>query len=293
MTWCDRIDPSNRSLTMSRAPSALRTLLTALLLMMIAACSSTEETLVDDTRPADDIFAEAEQLFEAGDYTEAVTLYDDIERLHPYSPLAKPAMLRSAQASYEAGRYDEARLAAERFLNFYPADRDAAQAQYIVALSHYDQMADIGRDQGETRKALAALRETVNRYPDSSYARSAQLKLDLAEDHLAGKEMEIGRYYLKRNHPVAAINRFRTVLERYQTTSHTPEALHRLVESYLMLGIDVEAQRAAAVLGHNFPGSTWYAASYDLLAGTDLAPPDKPDGFLSRAYRQVIRGEWL
>jgi outer membrane protein assembly factor BamD len=290
----DPSDPTDRSLTMSRPLSPLRGLLLALPLLVTAACSSTDDdALVDDTRPAAEIFAEAEQLFEDGDYVEAVTLYEDVERLHPYSPLAKPAMLRAAQANYEARNYEEARLAAERFLNFYPADRDAAQAQYIVALSHYDQMVDVGRDQSATREALAALRETMNRYPDSPYARSAQLKLDLAEDHLAGKEMEIGRYYLKRGHPVAAINRFRTVLERYQTTSHTAEALHRLVESYLMLGVDTEAQRAAAVLGHNFPGSTWYAASYDLLQGTDLAPPDKPQGFLSRTYRQVIRGEWL
>jgi tetratricopeptide (TPR) repeat protein len=143
---------------MSRSLSPLRGLLTGLLLATLTACASTdEESLVDDTRPAADIFAEAEQLFEERNFAEAVTLYDDVERLHPYSPLAKPAMLRSAQASYEAGNYEEARLAAERFLNFYPADRDAAQAQYIVALSHYDQMADVGRDQGETRKALDAV----------------------------------------------------------------------------------------------------------------------------------------
>ena len=133
----------------------------------------------------------------------------------------------------------------------------------------------------------------VNRYPGTQYARDAQLKFDLAQDHLAGKEMEIGRYYLKRNHPVAAVNRFRTVLEQYQTTSHVPEALHRLVEAYLILGVPGEAQNAAAVLGHNFPGSTWYAASYDLLTGSNLAPADQPDSWLSRTYRQVIKGEWL
>jgi outer membrane protein assembly factor BamD len=279
---------------MPRHFSALRATVLALALGLTGACASSEdEALIDDTRPAADIFEEAERLFVDGDYVEAVALYDDVERLHPYSPLAKPAMLRSAQASYEARDYETARLAAERFLNFYPADPQAAQAQYIVALSHYDQMADVGRDQGATREALSALRETVNRYPNSPYARSAQLKLDLANDHLAGKEMAVGRYYLKGGHPVAAINRFRTVVERYQTTSHTAEALHRLVESYLMLGVDIEAQKAAAVLGYNFPGSEWYAASYDLLSGTDLAPPDQPNNWLSRSYRQVVRGEWL
>jgi outer membrane protein assembly factor BamD len=276
-----------------RLASISRLLIGLTLSALAAGCSSTDDALVDDTRPANEIFGEAEALFQDGDYLEAVALYDDVERLHPYSPLAKPAMLRSAQASYEAGDYTNARLAAERFLNFYPADPDAAQAQYIVALSHYDQMADVGRDQGETRAALSALRETVNRYPDSPYARSARLKLDLANDHLAGKEMTVGRFYLKNGHTVAAINRFRNVVDDFDTTSHTAEALHRLVESYLMLGIDGEARRAAALLGHNFPGSTWYAASYDLLTGADLAPPDQPDGWASRAYRQIVLGEWL
>ena len=261
--------------------------------LLLSGCASDEAGLEDDARPAGEIFAEAEQLFEAADYAEAVTRYDDIERLYPYSPLAKVAMLRSAQASYLATDYEAARLSAERFLNFYPADPEAAQAQYIVAVSHYDQITDVGRDQGETREALDALREVINRYPNTQYARDARLKYDLALDHMAGKEMEVGRYYLKRGHAVAAINRFRTVIERYQTTSHTPEALHRLVEAYMMLGVTGEAQNAAAVLGHNFPGSTWYAASFDLLTGSDLAPADQPDSWLSRAYRQVIKGEWL
>ena len=262
--------------------------------LLLSGCASDDAAdLVDDTRPASEIFAEAEGLFENGEYAEAVTRYDDIERLHPYSPLAKSSMLRSAQASYLARNYEAARLSAERFLNFYPADPEAAQAQYIVAVSHYDQIVDVGRDQSETRQALEALREVINRYPDTSYARDARLKLDLALDHMAGKEMEIGRYYLKQGHAVAAINRFRTVIERYQTTSHTPEALHRLVEAYMALGVHGEAQNAAAILGHNFPGSTWYAASYDLLTGSELAPADQPDGWLSRAYRQVIKGEWL
>lgn len=271
----------------------LRHALLVCLMLMVSACASDDDVIEDDTRPAPTIFAEAEGLFEQGSFAEAVTRYDDIERLHPYSPLAKTAMLRSAQASYMARDYNTARLAAERFLSFYPADPDAAQAQYIVAASHYDQIVDIGRDQAETQKALSALREVVNRYPNTEYARSARLKYDLALDHLAGKEMEIGRYYLKRDHPVAAVNRFRTVLEQYQTTSHVPEALHRLVEAYMMLGITGEAQNAAAVLGHNFPGSTWYAASYDLLTGSNLAPADQPNSWLSRTYRQVIKGEWL
>jgi outer membrane protein assembly factor BamD len=274
----------------SRAPL---TLCAALLgAMMLGGCASDEGTLEDDTRPAPIIYEEADRLYEEGRFRDAVQRYDDIERLHPYSPLAKSAMLKSAQASYAARDYTQARLSAERFLNFYPADPEAAQAQYIIGASHYDQIVDIGRDQGETRQALEALREVINRYPDTEYARAAKLRYDLALDHLAGKEMEIGRWYLKQGHPVAAINRFRTVIETYQTTSHTPEALHRLVESYLILGLPGEAQTAAAILGYNFPGSPWYAASYDLLQGSNLAPADKSSDWLSRTYRQVVRGEW-
>jgi outer membrane protein assembly factor BamD len=272
---------------------AARALFAAAFAFGLSACAGDDDALVDDARPAEEIFAAAEAASAEGDHVEAATLYDDLERLYPYSTLARTAMIRSAQENYQARRYDEARLAAERFLQFHPADPQAAEAQYIIALSHYDQIVDVGRDQKETRDALAALREVVNRYPDSEYARASRLKLDLANDHLAGKEMEIGRFYLKNGHHVAAISRFRTVIEDYQTTSHTPEALHRLVEAYLALGVTREAQAAAAVLGHNFPGSEWYASSYDLLTGSNLAPADQPDGWIARAYRQVVRGEWL
>ena len=266
--------------------------LAASLCLVLAACASDDE-FVDDTRPAQDIFAEAQSLEQEGDMLAAAALYDDVERLYPYSQLAKEAVLNSARANYLGGRYEEARLGAERFLNFYPSDPAAAEAQYIIARSWYDRIVDIGRDQGATREALAALRETVNRYPGTEYARSAALKLDLANDHLAGKEMEIGRYYLKRDLHIAAINRFRSVIETYQTTSHTPEALHRLVEAYLELGVIGEAQTAAAVLGHNFPGTEWYARSYALLTGVEVVPIENRDSWISRAYRQVIRGEWL
>jgi outer membrane protein assembly factor BamD len=261
---------------------------------LLAACSSTEEdVLADDARPADEIFAEAEARFAAGEALEAAALYDDVERLYPYAELARDAMLRSAQAYYVGGSPNQARLAAERFLSFYPNDPRAAEAQFLIAQTWYDQIVDVGRDQAATREALDALRETVRRYPGTDYARRAALQLDLANDHLAGKEMEIGRFYLKRGHYTAAINRFRTVVESYQTTSHTPEALHRLVEAYLALGVVGEAQSAGAVLGYNFPGSDWYAASYDLLTGSDLAPQDSGSGWLSGIYRQVVRGEWL
>jgi outer membrane protein assembly factor BamD len=259
----------------------------------LVGCASDDVSLTDDDRPAESIFAEGDALAVEGDWIEAAQRYDDVERLYPYSRLAKDAMLRSAEAYYRAELYDRARLAAERFLSFHPTDPQASRAQYLIANTWYDQIVDVGRDQGATREALAALRETVQRYPGTEEARAAQLKLDLTRDHLAGKEMEVGRYYLKRQHYIAAINRFRTVIERYQTTSQTPEALYRLVEAYLALGVPWEAQTAAAVLGHNFPGSTWYAAAFDQLTGSNLAPKENSDSWISRAYRQVIRGEWL
>lgn len=258
--------------------------------LALAACSS-DDSLVDDTRPAQDIFAEAEALANDGDFTEAAEGFDDVERLYPYSTLAKTAMIRSAESYYRGQKYDEARLAAQRYLEFYPSDQDAAYAQYIVALSYYDQISDVGRDQGDTIRARQALREVLERYPNSPYARDARLKRDLTLDNLAGKEMQIGRYYLGRGHYIAAINRFRTVVEDYNTTSQTPEALHRLTESYLGLGVTREAQNSAAVLGYNFPGSPWYEDSYALLTGERLGPEIDPESWLSRNFRKVFYGD--
>jgi outer membrane protein assembly factor BamD len=275
-----------------RARFALRAAV-AFIVVTLAGCSDEPDPLAQDTRPPEAIYAEAEALLAEGETLEAAELYDEIERLYPYSQYAKRAMLRAAEAYYAADEYETARLSAERFLSLYPADAAAPRAQSLVASSWYDQIVDVGRDQGATRNAQAALRELVARYPDSEMAREAQLKLDLTEDHLAGKEMTIGRYYLKRDLYVAAINRFRTVVEQYQTTSHTAEALHRLVEAYLALGVTREAETAAAVLGYNFPGSPWYASSYDLLTGANTSPQLRAGGWLERAYSQVIEGNWL
>src|SRR5690606_27409084 len=190
-------------------------------------------------------------------------------------------------------KYEDARGAAQRFIDFYPADEDAAYAKYLLALSYYDQIDDVGRDQGLTFQALQALRDVIEEYPDSEYSTSAILKFDLAFDHLAAKEMEIGRYYLKRGNYTAAINRFRVVVEQYQTTTQTPEALHRLVESYLSLGLTDEAQTAGAILGHNFQSSPFYEDAFRALTRRGLRPEAKGDGWLAAVYRQVIRGEWL
>lgn len=270
-------------------PGALLTVLLGGL--ALGACSSDDKSLVDDVRPAEEIFAEADANAVDGDYVDAAEGYDEVERLYPYSSLAKTAMIRSAESYYRGGKYDEARLAAKRYLDFFPSDEDAAYAQYIVALTYYDQISDVERDQGDTIRARQALNEVTRRYPDSEYARDAALKRDLTLDNLAGKEMQIGRYYLGRGHYIAAINRFRRVVEQYSTTSQAPEALHRLVESYLALGVANEAQNAAAVLGYNYPGSQWYVDSYALLTGQRLGPKIDEESWLSRNFRKIVYGD--
>jgi outer membrane protein assembly factor BamD len=194
---------------------------------------------------------------------------------------------------HKAKKYPEARDAAQRYLDFYPGDEDAPYAMYLIALSYYDQIDDVGRDQGLTFQALQGMRDVIETYPDSEYARTAILKFDLAFDQLAAKEMEVGRYYLKRGNYTAAINRFRTVVQDFQTTTHTAEALHRLVESYLALGLTDEAQTAGAILGYNYRGSPFYQESFNLLKGRGLTPEVKGKGWLAEVYRQMVRGEWL
>ena len=263
-------------------------------LLLLSACGNDE--VPNEDRPPEVLFASAEQLLQDADYADAAILFGEVERLYPYSEYAKRSVIMSAIAYQRAGLYEESRVAASRYLDFYPADEDAAYAQYLIALSYYDRIDDVSRDHAVTIDAIRALRTVVEFYPDSEFATSAQLKLDLAFDHLAAKEMEIGRYYMKQGHFGAAINRFRVVVEEYGTTSHTPEALHRLVEANLSLGLDDEALIAAAILGHNFRGSEWYQDSYTLLADRDLAsgsPDEGATGWLGEIYRRVIKGEWL
>ncbi|MCY4302241.1 MAG: outer membrane protein assembly factor BamD [Aestuariivita sp.] len=239
------------------------------------------------------IYERGEYELEQGNVSDATWYFSEVERLYPYSNLARRALIMQAFAFHSGQEYEESRSAAQRFIDFYPANEDAAYAQYLLALSYYDQVDEVGRDQGLTFQALQALRTVFERYPDSVYADSAKLKFDLAFDHLAGKEMEIGRYYLRRNHFNAALNRFRVVIEDYQTTSHTPEALHRLVEVYLSLGLTEQAQTAGAILGHNFRSTEWYEDSYWLLTGKGREPRATGNSWLARIYRQSIRGEWL
>ena len=239
------------------------------------------------------IYARAELELERGRADDAAELFGEVERLYPYSAWSRRALIMQAFAYHSDRDYENSRAAAQRFLDFYPADEDAAYAQYLLALSYYDQIDDVGRDQGLTFQALQALRTVIERYPESDYARSAILKFDLAFDHLAGKEMEIGRYYLRREHFPAAINRFRVVVEEFQTTTHTAEALHRLVEAYLSLGLENEAQTAGAILAYNFRDTTWYADSYRLLVERGLEAEAQGESWLERIYRQTVRGTWL
>lgn len=242
----------------------------------------------------------AEQIFGRGEFElernkpdDAAFYFSEVERLYPYSDWTKRALIMQAFSYHRDKDYENSRSAAQRYIDFFPLDDDAAYAQYLLALSYYDQIDEVGRDQGLTFQALQSLRKVIENYPDTEYARSAILKFDLAFDHLAAKEMEIGRYYLKRDHFAASIKRFRVVVEDFQTTSHTPEALHRLVEAYLSLGLTDEAQTAGAILGHNFRSTEWYEDSYRLLTGRGLEPKQRGNGWLSAIYRQTLKGKWL
>ncbi len=218
-----------------------------------------------EERPVEELYNAAAAALDDGDYNEATTLFEEVERQHPYSQWATRAELMAAFASYRDQRYDEAVLALDRFIELHPGNKDIDYALYLRALCFYEQISDVARDQAMTEEALDAFNILIRRFPDSEYTRDAILKRDLAQDHLAGKEMEIGRYYLTRGQVNAAINRFRTVVTDYQTTTHVPEALHRLVEAYLTLGLKGEATRVAAVMGHNYPGDQWYEDTYNLL----------------------------
>ncbi len=276
----------------------LASTMAAALCLVLAGCSGSGSS--DADRQNLDRFT-AEEIYKRGEFElensrkpeDAVFYFSEVERLYPYSEWAKRALIMQAYSNLRAQNYEEARGAAQRFIDTYPGDEDAAYAQYLLALSYYDQIDEVGRDQGLTFQALQSLRSVIEQYPDSEYARSAILKFDLAFDHLAAKEMEIGRYYLKRGHYAASINRFRVVVEEFQTTTQTPEALLRLVEAYLALGLTDEAQTAGAILGYNFQSSPFYQDAYRQLRGRGLEPEARGDNWLTNVYRQMIQGRWL
>ena len=258
-----------------------------LALFSMTACSSDEVEEYQE-RPVQRLYNEALAALNAEEYATAAKGFDEVERQHPYSVWSTKAQLMSAFAYYQSNKYDQAILAAERFIELHPGNKDVSYAHYLVAISYYEQITGVGRDQKITRQALEALQKLVRRFPNTEYARDANLKIDLTRDHLAGKEMEIGRYYLDQDQFIAAINRFRQVVEQYQTTTHVPEALHRLTEAYISLGIVDEAKTAAAVLGYNFPGSEWYQDSYALLDANYLKPEVDEDSWIVKTWKTVF-----
>ena len=259
----------------------------AALVLMLGGCSwlglGGDEPKIAE-QPPEVLYNKAFDLMQTGKFREASKMFDEVERQHPYSSWATQAQLMSAYAHYVNNEYDDAIIGLDHFIDLHPGHRSAPYAYYLKALCYYEQITDVGRDQKNTESALESLAEVVARFPNTDYSRDASLKLDLTRDHLAGKEMEIGRYYENRGEYLAAVNRFRTVVEKYQTTTHVPEALHRLVECYLALGVNDEAQTAGAVLGFNFPGTDWYQDSYALLTGKNLQPEVKEGSWLSGVF---------
>ena len=245
-----------------------------------------DDTFVEE--PADKLYNEGLYLMnQRKDPKAASKKFEEVDRQHPYSDWARKSLLMSAYSFYNAGDYDSCIGAATRYVTLHPGSSDAAYAQYLIAASHYDQIPDISRDQTRTEKAIAALEEVIRKYPTSEYSVSAKAKLEGARDQLAGKEMDVGRYNLEKRNYTGAINRFKTVVTQYQTTRHVEEALARLTEAYMAIGIVGEAQTAAAVLGHNFPDSKWYKDAYKLVKSGGLEPSENKGSYISRAFKKL------
>ena len=261
----------------ARSPVLLAVLAAAL---AVTGCSTFQRKHKTDLsyveRPVDILYATGADKLDHGDWNSAVDYFREVERQHPYSEWSRRAILMTAFAHYQSDNYSEAIGDSDRFIQLYPGNASAAYAYYIKAVCYFEQIIDVGRDQAATEQALASLRDVVRRFPKTSYAIDARLKVDMVNDQLAGKEMTIGRFYERANQPIAAMSRFKAVIDRYQTTSHTPEALFRLVELDLTLGLMQDAQRNAAVLGSNFPGDRWYSDAYRLMSSKGLRPQIEP-----------------
>lgn len=255
----------------------------ALALALVVSACSNKDDLIDNTASADQLYNEGLVQLQAGKKADAIKKFDDVDRLHPYSQLSRNAILMQAYTHFERGAYTDAIQSAQRFVTLYPAHQDAAYAQYIIAESYFLQIPDVSRDQARTASALAAYGELIQKYPTSPYADDARKKVLNVRDQLAGKEMDIGRFYLKKRQYLASINRFKVVVSQYQTTRHVEEALARLVECYYAMGVINEAQTAAAVLGHNFPESQWYKDSYDLLSKGGYEPSEDKSSWISKS----------
>ena len=258
------------------------------LAVALAGCSLFDTDKVIPDEPADKLYNEGLFLLnQKKDPKEAAKKFEEVDRQHPYSEWARKSLIMSAYAYYEAGAYEESVTAARRYITLHPGSPDAAYAYFLIGSSNFDQIAEVSRDQERTEKAVAALDEVVRKYPNTEYAVAAKRKIEVARDQLAGKEMDIGRWYMQRRDYTGAINRFKVVVTRYQTTRHVEEALLRLTEAYLTLGIVDEAQTSAAVLGHNFPDSRWYKDAYNLVQTKGLQPSENKGSWISRAFKRT------
>jgi outer membrane protein assembly factor BamD len=289
MLWVSGSDGTGRRLRVLGRCLAVALVLAPLMAPLLG-CSlfNKDDDYVPDD-PADKLYNEGLFLLnDKQDYKEAAKKFDQVDRENPYSDWARKALLMSAYAYYQADEYTDCISSAERYVTLHPGSPDAAYAQYLIGSSYYDQILDVSRDQGRADKAISALEEVVRKYPDSEYATAAKKKVDMARDQLAGKEMEIGRFYMNKRDFIGAINRFKVVVTQYQTTRHVEEALARLTEAYLSLGILDEAQTAAAVLGHNFPDSTWYKDSYNLVKNAGGEPTaENKASWISQAFKKL------
>ena len=254
-----------------RCPGLLRFAVVVAMVLALGACAKKKEAYVE--RPVEELYNEAMDALLVDDFETSTAKFDEVERQHPYSQWATKAQLMSAYTYYLNNLYGDAIAGLNRFIQLHPTNKDVAYAYYLKGLSYYEQISEVARDQKMTELALTTLDELIKRFPNSKYARDAKLKIDLTHDHLAGKEMEIGRFYQNQGNYLAAINRFRTVVDDFQTTTHVPEALHRLTETYLTIGVPEEARKTAAVLGYNFPGSEWYMDSYKIM-GNKVDEPE-------------------
>jgi len=283
----------------ARLKPALRAVLLGVTLAFLAGCSifegkddatnnANKDAAAYRERSVEAIYADGWRAINAGAWDVCAAQFNEVDRQHPYSIWARRAMLISAFCAYQANAYANAIATADQYIALHPGSPEVAYAFYIKAISLYEQIVDIGRDQSSTEGALVALQDVVQRFPDTEYARDATLKIDLTNDHLAGKEMAVGRYYLKQGDFIGAINRFRTVVDQYQTTPQIAEALERICEAYYSLGLDSEAQTAAAVLGRNYPGSEWYKIAYGILKGRNLRPVEDNRSWISQAFRRVF-----
>jgi outer membrane protein assembly factor BamD len=251
----------------------------------LAACSTVDKNAIPADEPADVLYNQGLTLLSQQEYKDAAKKFEEVDRQHPYSEWGRKALLMLAFAQYSGGQFDEAIIAGKRYIALHPGNQDAAYAQYLVASAYYDQIPDVSRDQARTKKAVDALAEVERKFPDTEYAESARKKIEIARDNLAGKEMEVGRFYMKKRDFIGAINRFKTVVTQYQRTRHVEEALMRLTECYMALGITGEAQTAAAVLGHNFPDSPWYKDAYKLVVSGGNEPREDKGSWLSKLFQ--------